>query len=312
MEEIKKIWEKQRSFNDNFMNTKEASTSERQAHTKEIVLHMISECDELLSNINWKFHRKETIENIDRNKILEQLVDIFKYSLTLAQTWNVEPEELITEFYRKSEVVEQKYKQEKKLSLLTDEKVIGIDIDGVLADYPNGFIKFISEETKTDLSKVVLNKYDLYTIISDKIPGGAETLRKLKHKFRIEGHKKNLEVIPGAIDGMKYLKEKGYTIVLLTARPAKEYPRIFSDTIEWLKKYNIPYDAILFDEDKEKRIIKEFPNMKFMIEDAAQNANKIAPEGYKVFLLEKSYNNDEFTHRNVVRVNNWEDLIKWI
>ena len=43
---------------------------------------------------------------------------------------------------------------------------------------------------------------------------------------------------------MKALHEKGYKIVIYTSRLSNEVKVV---TVEWLKKYDVPYDAIHFD-----------------------------------------------------------------
>lgn len=309
MEEIIKMWERQIKFNNNFIDLADATSEQRQAHTKEMILHLISECDEVLREINWKIHRKTEVEEVNRSRLVEEIIDLIKYAFTLAQTWNVTAEEFIKEFHRKSEVVEQRYIQEKKLSLLTDEKVIAVDIDGVLGKYPEAFINYVETKTNIDLSQFVLTEYNLYNLLAEKIPGGVDAMKKLKHEFRQSGLECDLPVYEDGAETLRYFKSQGFKIVLLTARPYKLYPRFFADTIEWLKFHNIPYDAIMWDENKEDRIVKEFPLMQFMIEDNLENANKVARKGYKVYLIDKTYNSG-LNEPSVIRVYNWEEIMK--
>jgi len=298
------IWSKQKDFNKNFIKYT-SNIDEKQAYTKDYILHLYSECDEVLREINWKMHRKHN-DNISRQNLVEELIDVFKYWLSIALIWDVSPEEFLREFDRKSSVVEQRYKQERQLNLLKDKNIIGVDIDGVLADYTKGFVSFIEEETGTDLSNYQQKTYNLYNDLAG-LAGSIDELKVLKHKYRSSGYKQTIPIISGATKGLKDLKEKGYTIVLLTSRPYKQYPRMFADTITWLKKNNFIYDAILWDEDKEERIIKEFPNMKFMVEDCYDFAKKIADKGYKVCLLDKPYNQGP-KHKNIVRMKTWNEL----
>lgn len=306
MKELKKIWKKQLKFNSNFFDFRSASSEERQQHTKEIILHLISEADEVLRECNWKMHRKKSLV-VREDKMREEIIDVFKYCLTLAQIWNIKPEQFVEEFYRKSDVVEQKYKQEFKLSLMDDNMVVGIDIDGVLAEYPEGFIKFIEKKTKIDLSKIKITSYNLYNIIGDVV--GVEKMKKLKHEFRMSGEKRNLDCIKGARQSMVQLKKKGYRLILLSARPYKEYPRIFADTIEWLNKNKIPFDAILWDENKEQRILREFPKLNFFVEDCLSNAEKISSLNKKVYLIDKTYNQGEI-NKNIIRVKGWKEIME--
>jgi len=67
-----------------------------------------------------------------------------------------------------------------------------------------------------------------------------------------------------------------------------------------------------FNDKKEEQIIKEFPKMKFFIEDNVCNANLIARKDYKVFLLNKRYNSNELSHKNVIRVNTLKEILEKI
>ncbi len=95
----------------------------------------------------------------------------------------------------------------------------------------------------------------------------------------------------------------------MTARPYKEYTRLFADTIEWLDTKGFAYDALLWDEKKEERIMQEFPKMVCLIEDSSSNALKVAYEGKKVYLLNKTYNQG-VSHKNIIRVNGWENILE--
>ena len=303
---LEEIWKRQRIFCKNFFPFDTMNDEDRQKATKEIVLHLIDECCELLRETKWKMHRQENI-NVSRNNIKEELVDIFKYWNTIMQIWNISPEEFLDDFNRKSLVVEQRFHQEKELKLINNENVIAVDIDGVLADYPKSFIKFIEKNTGKNLSHIKNVDYNLYDLLSDEI--GYDTIRKLKHQYRETGEKRFIGVVEGAKEGMLKLKEFGFTIVLLSARPYKQYPRIFSDTIEWLKSNGFVYDAILWDEKKEEKIIQEFPKMKFIIEDNISCVNRVSREGYKSFLLDCTYNQGT-TEKNVIRVKDWKEIIE--
>lgn len=308
MEKLYEIWDRQRSFNKNFYDSNDLDNKEKQTWTKEMVLHLISEADELLRETKWKIHRQQNIVP-NKNRIYDEIIDIFKYWLSLAQIWEMTPEEFVESFNNKSEVVEQRYNQEKAIKLIDDDKVVAVDIDGVLAKYPEHFIQFAEKKTGKDLSSIELTEYNLYGILAEIV--SVETMKQIKHEFRDTGQLRDMGVYPEASAFTKKLKKLGYTIVLLSARPYKEYPRIFSDTIAWLKKNDIKYDAIIWDENKEERIVNEFPKMKFMIEDHFANAKKVAGYGYKVYMIDKPYNKN-LSFKNVTRVNTLKEVQKWI
>ncbi len=307
MEDIKRIWKVQQFFN-NKVFPKPKNLKDKQSLTKEFILHLISESDEVLREINWKFHRGNK-KKINKDKLLEELIDVFKYNLSIMQFWDISPSEFYQKFLDKSEIVEQRFIQEKKLNLLDDKKILCIDIDGVIADYPRSFINFI--ESKIN-KKVIINftEYKLYDIIQKATGLSKKKIEKLKHEYRITGYKRSISLIK---DAKKYINllAKEYTIVLLSARPYEKYPRIFSDTIFWLKKNRIKYNAILWDVKKEERMLKELPHTLYMIEDCGENAIKIAINKKKVILLNKDYNQN-FKHKNIIRVNTWKEIYKKI
>lgn len=240
---------------------------------------------------------------IKEDNLREELIDVFKYWLSISQFWDMTPELFIKEFNRKSEVVEQRYKQEKKLNLLKDKKIIGLDLDGCIADYPRSYYNFIYKKTKKRIKDN--GSYDVYKNVEKVF--GEEKAKKLKREYRESGQKRFIKTINEPDKVTDKLKRKGYKIIILSARPYKEYPRIFADTLEWLKKNKIKYDAILFDEHKEEKIINKFPNLNFMIEDNPNIALKIANKGYKVYLVNHKYN-EHVKHENIIRINSLKEI----
>jgi capsule biosynthesis phosphatase len=65
---------------------------------------------------------------------------------------------------------------------------------------------------------------------------------------------KNLTPVDGAIEKINTLKEKGHYIIIYTARRMKTHngnqAKVIADigkiTLDWLEKYNIKYDEIMF------------------------------------------------------------------
>jgi len=271
----------------------------KQQMTSKFILEMFSEMNELLQEINFKDHRPEI--SIKESNIRIQWIDIFKYWLSIGQVWNWKEEELVETFIEKSAVVEQRYKQEKKLNL-SSVQTVGVDIDGVLADYPTSFFNFIHEKTGV---KITTEDYDIYDRVTAAV--GKDEAEKLKAEYRESGYKQNISVVPGAKQFLEKLKSKGFYIVLLTSRPYQQYKRIYSDTLIWLAKNDLLFDAIIWDENKNYKAIKQFPKMEFMVEDNGQFALNIAKLGYKVFLIDKSYNQSA-KHDLIKRVSNLGEI----
>jgi hypothetical protein len=309
MDELARIWKRQAEFNRNFNpNLGSLSQSEQEALTKDFVLYIQDELMDLLKNLSWKMHRRERASLVHAN-IREEIIDIFKYWNGLALIWNINEKEFITEWERKTEVVEQKYLQE--FSNPWDAtKYCGcavVDIDGVLADYIKGIFEFILERTGVEIPPL-LNGQEFYAHVGRFI--GHERAYELKHQFRETGtESQGLDAIPGALEFMTALKADGYYILLMTARPYKKYKRIMADTICWLRRFGFPYHSIIFDENKEDRIIKDYTFAKFVVEDTLENALKIASKGIQVYLRETTYNQGDTRGLPVTRFKDFKELL---
>ena len=277
MDRLKEIFKIQESFTEKFFEKQGLSIKDvlndkqlKVKWNKEYVLALSKEVYGVLDEIDWKMHTSKNTEDVNDN-VLEECVDVLKYLFGIIQLNGFSVDDLHQKFIDKSKVVEAKFNQEDVMDKIkaSNKKIAFIDIDGVLADWPGGFLKWAGYESLTQFKNNV-NKKKQY---------------KIKSKYRTCGIKAKLDVLDSVENFMKSTCEK-YNVVLLTARPYKKYFRIYSDTLKWLKDNNICYDAIVFDEEKEKYIINNFDpkQVAFCIDDDITNANKLSDSGFKVYL----------------------------
>ena len=140
-----------------------------------------------------------------------------------------------------------------------------------------------------------------------------DVYKKLKEKYRLSGVKENLKPNPDAILLTLRLKELGWTIIIITARPAQEYPALAKQTHNWLDKNGFAYDYVLFGEKhKHVRVLEHFHNLKFAIDDNSFICNQMACWGYKVFLLNGKQNEGLLIRHGVIRVDNLKEILELI
>ena len=266
--------------------------------TKELILSIHSELDEVLRELNWKKHRIED-KSIILSNIYEELIDVFKYWLALAQVWDLDSDKIVEEYFRKSLVVRQKWDQEHNLNLFTN-KVICLDIDGILCDYTTTWLKFIENNFPGEL--VIYTKEDVTSLDLSMTLKNPSKYKELKHLFRESGAKRQAIVNPGAKELLIRLS-KNYKIVLVTARPVQIYKRIYADTIEWLKKNELYFDFLVFEEDKRNWVITHKDKVEFCLEDSPNQAKQLDAYGIKVYLLDCSYNKEVEETETLTRIN---------
>jgi len=263
---------------------------------KDYILNIIREATEALDTRKFKMHRIENKEEIVSNTI-EELIDCQKYLWGAFQLLGVDWDHFVSEYWRKTRVVEQRYFQEHLLKSITiDKKVVALDLDGVLCEYPKPWIDYVNKELNTN-----------YLTLNDlKANVDLLTYSKLKSKYRQSGLKAKINKIYYASEFTQMLRNADYWIVIITSRPYKKYYRLYPDTLEWLSNNDITYDALYFEDQKNLRIIEDVPNLNFMVEDNKQYANDVAKLGYKVYYLGEDITD---LHENVLKVNNLAEIL---
>jgi dimeric dUTPase (all-alpha-NTP-PPase superfamily) len=76
---------------------------------KDYVLHLFSESNSLLDCINWKVGLNDEIK-LNREKILEEWIDVFKFFLSIGHLFGFEVRDLVDMYWKKSAKVVEKYK----------------------------------------------------------------------------------------------------------------------------------------------------------------------------------------------------------
>jgi hypothetical protein len=229
---------------------------------------------------------------IERVNILDGCVDVMKYAIAIAQLQGLSSGEVFDYFMEKSNVLSVKARGE-RLTLDKNTPVVLVDVDGIIADLS------VWDEKIGEHSNVPINEKTV------------SMLESLKEDFYHDGGFRNLSPVTGAVDGMKELKERGWKLILLSARPYWQYKRVYADTVFWLDKHEIPYDLIIFNKDKAEAIYESvFPAMpSFMLEDRSKHAHEVAKLGIKVLLLDWPFNRGIKNTDMIERANGWDDIL---
>ncbi|MCD6579652.1 hypothetical protein J7L48_09250 [bacterium] len=180
------------------------------------------------------------------------------------------------------------------------KKVIGIDIDSVLADSDQVFTKELERITGKKLFRSDNSpfKYEEAFDLDDK------TISKFWQDFTAKRGWQKIPVMPNSVETVKRLKNQDYYIIIISARP----PKIEAQTKEWLKINNIYYDELYLTDYKEKiNYITHLSNLKYFIEDHPDFAYQFAEKGVKVLLFDWPWNKN-VSHKNIIRVKNWIEI----
>lgn len=184
---------------------------------------------------------------------------------------------------------------------------IGIDIDNVISNFNEILLNEYVEHDKSLRGNGIINK-DVY--IRKMFDWSAEE-EALFYKNNIERIVKNLNIIDGAKEYIDKIKSDGNLIYIITGRDNGEYSDPINMTKDWLNKFNVYYDELLFTDayDKESKAdicVKE--QIDIMIDDSINMCTNCIGKGIKTFIMDTQYNREA----NIPRVHNWKEIYEVI
>ena len=177
------------------------------------------------------------------------------------------------------------------------EFVLGVDLDGVCADYTSAFRRIVAMERNVDAES-------LTTEVSwDFVEWGLNRDSFLElHKTSVQDHRmfKNMPALEGVSDALWRLSDAGVWIRIVTHRLVTHWGHalIVSDTVDWLDAKSIPYRDICFLGRKPEIEADAY------VEDAPHNVEALRERGNTVIVFDQPYNRD----LDGLRASNWVEV----
>lgn len=192
----------------------------------------------------------------------------------------------------------------RKKFTLPKSKVYGIDLDGVCFDFLGGFANWLKTNYNIDVKPENLTNY-YWTGFDAELK---DLIWKVYfHEFCKTGGLLTLNVLPGAVGGLKLLSDMGNTIHFITSRE----PYTKSDTIEVIKqKLGIKEPSVYIAEHHGKTPFVIKLNVDTFIDDAPHTiAEVVTNTRAQVYCMDQPYNRDVDT-TFVRRAINWQDFLE--
>lgn len=191
--------------------------------------------------------------------------------------------------------------------------IIAVDIDDVIAANAVGFVKYSNNKYGTKLT--IDNYQDHWGEIWKT---EHEETERRAIDYHTSGHIATYDIVDGAFDVLKKLKQHFSLVVLTTRRNS-----INQLTREWLEKFypNIFDDIIFsgfFDEPNKESIhqtkgeLARSIKAKYLIDDQLKHVQSAAAMGINGLLFgEYSWNKIDELPKDVLRVKNWEEVSRY-
>ena len=185
---------------------------------------------------------------------------------------------------------------------------VGIDIDDTITNSRDVFVKYarIYNEIHNITYKINTTELDQNKAFGWSIDNQKEFASQyLKQILKEATPNKD------AVEVIKIIKKLGCNIFLITARKDSEFSGMYVFTKQWLIENNIAFDKLIVNcDDKLKECINH--NVKLFIDDNYFTCKKIFDyKKIKVLLYETIYNK-KYDNSELVRVQNWEQILEKI
>lgn len=177
-----------------------------------------------------------------------------------------------------------------------NRKKVFVDLDNVMADYGGDFLRWATNgqlsPSPNDLTSLHLNEI---LCLDDA------DYAELKRRWRVEGHKRNMTMIPGTHGALRRLSQ-WYDVVIISSRPADKYDNIREDTEYWLKQHDLQYSELVFTKEKFNYVHSHYDvnDVLAIFDDDPKNLIKFAGKRtIQCYIVDRPYNRTgaPFVHR---------------
>ncbi len=187
---------------------------------------------------------------------------------------------------------------------------IGIDIDNCISNFDDTLLKEYLKHDKELRNTGIINESPEY--LRKGMFDWTEEEEKSFYNANIENFVKKLKPLEDSSYYIKKLKNNGHEIYIITGRNNGEYTNPNELTKEWLNKYDIVYDKLIFtnayDKHAKTKVCLE-NNIDLMIEDSRRISLDLINNGIKVYTMNTRYNQKEQT---LDRVSKWKEIYERI
>jgi len=181
--------------------------------------------------------------------------------------------------------------------------VLGVDLDGVCADFYGGLKPVAAEWLGVDVANLPDRvSWTLPEWGVDQAPGGYDAL----HRFAVTQRElfRRLPPMPGAPQALRRLSTQDVRIRIITHRLFIKYFHQVAvrQTIEWLDFHDIPYWDLCF--MREKAAV----GADLYVEDSPENVARLRAQGLKTIVFSNSTNE----HLPGPRAHSWDEVARLV
>lgn len=182
------------------------------------------------------------------------------------------------------------------MTCFSKKLTIIVDMDEVLADTLSQWLKLYNSDYNDFLTKEDIKGWNVHLWVKP------ECARKVYDYLDMENFFLEMDPIPGAIDGMKYLVDSGHDVIIATATPRHSH-LANEEKKNWIRKYLPFFDLKNFSDIHRKDLIVG----DLLFDDGIHNLSTF--QGISV-CMDRPWNRGE--ELCDVRVQSWSQFVTYV
>lgn len=168
--------------------------------------------------------------------------------------------------------------------------IVVYDIDGTLGEWHMLFLDFAEWYLNTPFPAHIF--FDGTRELHEFMGIPLEVYRETKLAFRQGGYKRRMRVTQGAAESVRAVREAGAEVWVATTRPYLRFDNIDKDTRDWLSRNGIPYDGLVYADDKFDMLgaSVDLNRVIALIDDLPKNVDRALEFTKGAMLLDRPHN----------------------
>jgi hypothetical protein len=188
--------------------------------------------------------------------------------------------------------------------------MIGLDIDGVLADFVTPFLQLLERRVgggPIDSASITDPNFQRHPSLTQEIIYDCMVETSYDPEFwRV------LEPLPSrdqwdALDQMA----REHEVVFITHRWVRDTYDINQVTCDWLRRHGIGNPVVHFTQEKKSQLVKQL-NIELFVDDRHENCEDVATQTNAVVMMPHRPYNQAFDHPKVQRIHDLNELFGYL
>ena len=177
--------------------------------------------------------------------------------------------------------------------------IIGFDLDDTIANFSETLFRYACEYDSTLRNKGIIKQNN--HLIKGRFDWTRSEYQEFYKKY-LELARYNLKPFENVKEVIDKLRKLNHKIEIISSRNTDS----LKITREWLNKYEIEVDKLVLDAQY-KGYVALYLGIDLFFDNSPEVCEDTESKGIKTYIY-TSHQNKDYTHKNIRRVNNWQEI----